>query len=103
MSDKERDTSWILDIFKVVGAIAGSLSGAAVLFVVIGYTIVLSFIQEMNLYGLANFRASFLWRPTSGLSVMPAHFLATTLSLALAPSLFPSLYPYCPSFTARER
>ena len=59
MSDKERDTGWIIDIFKVVGAIAGSLSGAAVLFVVIGYTIVLSFIQEMNLYGLANFPREF--------------------------------------------
>lgn len=59
MSDKERDTGWILDIFKVVGAIAGSLSGAAVLFAVIGYTIVLSFIQEMNLYGLANFPREF--------------------------------------------
>ena len=59
MSDKERDASWILDIFKVVGAIAGSLSGAAVFFVVIGYTIVLSFIQEMNLYGLANFPREF--------------------------------------------
>ena len=59
MSDKERDTGWILDILKVVGAIAGSLSGAAVLFVVIGYTIVLSFIQEMNLYGLANFPREF--------------------------------------------
>lgn len=59
MSDKERDTSWVLDVFKVIGAIAGSLSGAAVFFVVIGYTIVLSFIQEMNLYGLANFPREF--------------------------------------------
>lgn len=59
MSDKERDTSWVLDIFKVIGAIAGSLSGAAVFFVVIGYTIVLSFIQEMSLYGLANFPREF--------------------------------------------
>lgn len=59
MSDKERDASWVLDIFKVIGAIAGSLSGAAVLFVVIGYTIVLSFIQEMSLYGLANFPREF--------------------------------------------
>ncbi|MBI3398321.1 MAG: hypothetical protein HY026_03695 [Deltaproteobacteria bacterium] len=59
MYDKEKDTTWLIDVFKVVGAIAGSLSGAAVLFAVIGYIIVLSFIQEMNLYGLANFPREF--------------------------------------------
>ncbi|MBI5326936.1 MAG: hypothetical protein HZB80_01375 [Deltaproteobacteria bacterium] len=59
MSDKEKDTTWLIDVFKVVGAVAGSLSGVAVLFAVIGYTIVLSFIQEMNLYGLANFPREF--------------------------------------------
>jgi hypothetical protein len=73
MPDKEKDITWLVDIFKTLGAVAGSLTSLGVLFVVIGYTIVLSFIQEMKLYGLADFPREFFME--ADLKFFSEHFI----------------------------
>lgn len=59
MPKKKIDITWFVDIFKAIGTIAGGLASVAVLFVVTGYAIVLSFTREMGFYGLASFPREF--------------------------------------------
>ena len=56
---KAQDFGWLLDITKILGAIVGSLSGLAIIFVVAGYIIVLSFVQHEGLYGVTSFPREF--------------------------------------------
>jgi hypothetical protein len=47
------------DFFGVVAQIAAALAGATAIYFVIGYVIILSFINKFRLYGLANFPKEF--------------------------------------------
>lgn len=55
----DKDFGWLINIVKALGALAASLSSLAVIFVIFGYTIVISFLREKDLYGLAYFPREF--------------------------------------------
>lgn len=61
MAEKDQGVAWLADTMKALGAIVGFLTSLGVIFVTIGYTITLSYVQKMNLYGLANFPRDFFF------------------------------------------
>ncbi|HEX7555170.1 MAG TPA: hypothetical protein VF338_00995 [Leptolinea sp.] len=48
-------TGKLVDIAKIMGIIAGGITGATAIFVIIGFIIILSFAQSVGIYGQAGF------------------------------------------------
>jgi hypothetical protein len=58
-SEESKEFIGLKEFFSIVVKIAGTLAGFAGLFILFGYTIILSFINNIGLYGLASFPQEF--------------------------------------------
>ncbi len=95
---------------KLVAAVAGALGGFTALFAVLGYIIVLSFISDIQLYGLADFPLQFykeasisLLRDTVGFYSSRPYMVPVSIGLVFLPllqkktkhiSIFPKSWVY---------